>query len=234
MENMRGLTAGKFRLYVNDNLLPERFDLTEVTNATERAEKMTEKLKGYGLSYPVSLATCTKWMISLGAKYHPTKKTYYTDKHEDPATVAERARYIWADMGTFAEYSLRLLGQFKWVQMPLEEALKVIERQEKALKEAAEKASKSGTASAHCQGAIKVNLFRERAYYFKSGGKQRCREVYPVPAPIDVRGRIGVDTFEVEGEGEDMVEFFVESSELFDEWRALTKYGGNAGTHIAF
>ena len=59
-------------------------------------------------------------MKHLGFKYEAQKKGYYVDGHEKPATV----EYRWSFVQRYLSYERRM---FRWIQIPLLEALKLEE-----------------------------------------------------------------------------------------------------------
>lgn len=216
-KNLQGLTAHKFARHMNDVVLPEAFGCDEIESLSEKIEKLEKDLKVWHLQYPVSEATCLRWMHQLGMKLCPTGRCYYTDLHLDPKVTADLMEYLMRDLGSVEEPSLRELGQLQWVQVTAEEAEVIFKAQGK--------------------GESKL---RESAFSFKSDQRRRVGEAYPLPEALDAPsrregGRVGLDlqgmrprdTPAEAGVGVDMVEFHVESSDQFDEWRGKTEYGGS-------
>ncbi|KAI2489598.1 hypothetical protein MHU86_24987 [Fragilaria crotonensis] len=106
--------------YIHDKVLPNLImDILNETEKSVRAMMATKKdkynnhlrlvLKQYGLTC-VSPATVYRWMIRLGFRYQPTRKGYYVDGHERPATI----QYRWDFCRRYFSYERRM---HCWVQV---------------------------------------------------------------------------------------------------------------------
>ena len=78
-------------------------------NKEEYNNQLRMILKQYGLTC-VSPSTVYRWMVRLGFRYEPTRKGYYVDGHERPATI----QYRWDFCQRYLSYERRM---HRWVQL---------------------------------------------------------------------------------------------------------------------
>ena len=71
----------------------------------------------------LTISTVNKWLIKLGCKYQPQKKSYYIDNHESPENVEYRKHLT-------ARYFQHELQSHYWYQLPEEERMRLVEKDE--------------------------------------------------------------------------------------------------------
>ena len=119
-ENLDTLSIEMLSEYIHDKVLPNLImDILNETEKSVRTMMATKKdeynnhlrliLRQYGLTC-VSPATVYRWMIRLGFRYQPTRKGYYVDGHERPATI----QYRWDFCQRYLSYERRM---HRWVQV---------------------------------------------------------------------------------------------------------------------
>ena len=119
--NITTLTVESLHSHIHEALIPK---LTEtIKKERNDSEYNSDKLKVAFCVRSLSIQTVYNWMIKLGFRYEPRKKSYYVDTHETPENVKYRAQFI----RRYFEYEIR---SFRWVSIPKSEALKMIEKGE--------------------------------------------------------------------------------------------------------
>ncbi|KAI2493650.1 hypothetical protein MHU86_20903 [Fragilaria crotonensis] len=118
--NLDTLSIKMLSDFIHDKVLPilvmDLFDSTEksvrammANNKEQYNKQLRIILKRYGLTC-ISPSTVYRWMVRLGFRYEPTRKGYYVDGHERPATV----QYRWDFCQRYLSYERRM---HCWVQV---------------------------------------------------------------------------------------------------------------------
>lgn len=131
-----------------------------------------------------------------------------TDGHEKPEYILDRNEYTLRDQGSIGKPSARELAQYNWIQVTSEKAEEVFA----ALRVKSPKAEEA---------------LRKSAHFFVS----------PSDAiPVDKNGIVcfteGESQCTYVSKGSALVEFHLESTVIFDEWRKGVYLGGNLSVRM--
>ena len=162
----------------------------------------------YHLKLPVCKQTCIHWMLQFGCKYEDKSMTYMTDGHEKPEHVLDRNEYTLRDQGSVGKPSARELAQYTWIQVTSAKAQEVFAAHRMKSPEA--------------EGAL-----RKSAHFFVSPSDA---------TPVDKNGIVcfteGQSQCTYVSKGTALVEFHLESTVIFDEWRKGVFLGGNLSVRM--
>jgi hypothetical protein len=164
--------------------------------------------KTYHLKLPVCKQTCLHWMHEIGCVFEQKSQTYMTDGHEKPEYVLDRNEYTLRDQGSVGDPAARELAQYNWIQVTSEKANEVF-------------------AALRVKSPEAEEALRKSAYFFVS----------PSDAiPVDKNGIVcfteGESHCTYVPKGSTLVEFHLESTVIFDEWRNDVFLGGNLSVRM--
>ena len=93
--------------------------MVKVTQPEQQDESYNiEKLKQDHDLCTLSVQTIYNWMMKLGFKFEPRKKSYYLDTHESPENIKYRIDFIQC----YFQYKL---CAYRWVSIPNHKAEKI-------------------------------------------------------------------------------------------------------------
>lgn len=131
-----------------------------------------------------------------------------TDGHEKPEHVLDRNEYTLRDQGSVGNPSARELAQYTWIQVTLEKANEIF-------------------AALRIKSLEAEQALRKSAYFFFSPS-----EVIPVDKNGVVCFTEGECQVTYVSKGAPLVEFHLESTMIFDEWRKDVFLGGNLSVRM--
>jgi hypothetical protein len=100
----KNMTVADFAHYVNSEGAYTGCGLFDADPDVEDDAAITkEQLKDFGVQLPLSVETCRKWLIRLGAKFNVHGRSLYYDGHDDPKVVEYREAYV-IDMLSFYKH----------------------------------------------------------------------------------------------------------------------------------
>jgi len=214
-KNLLHLSGESFAKFVNDELIPRHVGEGE---GPERVKSLKEELSSWQLQYPVHPYTCTRWLHVLGGRFCEKTQTYMCDSHEK--FKKDRDEYIKRDQGSATKPSDRELCQYQWVQMTEEAAERIYAKHN----EEGVVALRKGAFSYPAPAAAEVDL-------------NGWATISPVTPSVPAGGLAEAQPATSGGGGvggRQMVEFHVESSDAFDEWRETQFMGGGLSVRMPF
>ena len=121
-QHLETLSCEMAAMYIRDSLIPLIYKKEQQTD-TEDGEPSTEPLTldefRQKVNLPsVSVGAAWKILTYAGFRFSETKKTYYTDRHEDADNVQARKQFI------SKYFELEKLAH-RWIQIPSDQAIKL-------------------------------------------------------------------------------------------------------------
>ena len=119
-KNLERMSCEMAATFIRDELVPKIYNMELADHATEDSEDLPTltEFKSQLKLRTVAVSTAARFLAYAGLKFSDTKKSYYTDRHEDPDNVAHRKQFI-------EDYFKIEKLAHRWIQIPIEEAVKL-------------------------------------------------------------------------------------------------------------
>ena len=119
--NLSTLTVESVHHHIHEKVIPKLVE--KVRNKQNNQDYNCEDLKKEFRVQKLTIQTVYNWMIRIGFKYQPRKKSYYVDTHESPENASYRVSFIKQNF----EYELK---SHCWISIPVSEAEEMAEKGE--------------------------------------------------------------------------------------------------------
>ena len=119
-KNLERMSCELAATFIRNELIPKVYGMELANHATEDPEDLPtlEEFMSQLKLKTVAVSTAARFLAYAGLKFSDTKKSYYTDRHEDPDNVEHRKKFI-------KDYFKIEQLAHRWIQIPIEDAVKL-------------------------------------------------------------------------------------------------------------
>ena len=118
-EHISLLTVELLYNHIHEQIIPSL--VKTIREERKDQEYNKEKLFEEFQFKTLTIKTVYNWMVKLGFKFEPRKKSYYVDSHKSPENIAYRKKFI----TRYFEYELR---SHRWYQISKEEKMEYVKK----------------------------------------------------------------------------------------------------------